>query len=78
MTRVKLVVPENEKYKVKHANTCGEHYGYDGKTGTIIAGAGNNGVWVTFDGQDKYSYVGCPVSMLQKLDINLSEEQKGV
>lgn len=60
--RVKLSVPEEMKDKSPAIH--GEWIGYDGKTGTVICGAGNGGVWVTFN-DSHTNYVGCPVKYLE-------------
>ena len=58
--RVQLTIPDDEKDKPP--KYCGEHYGYDGRTGDIIASAGKDGAYVQFDGEK--GYVGCPVKWL--------------
>ncbi len=63
--RVRLVVPPEEKWKCQSPKAYGEHFGYDGAEGVLIASAGIEGAWVRFD-EAAGKYVGCPVNWLQK------------
>lgn len=58
--RVKLEIPAD---KMRSAQFNGEHFAYNGQSGTLLAGAGEDGAWVRFDGQA--GYVGCPLKWLK-------------
>lgn len=62
---VRLTIPEEEKSRCKHPAVHGEHYGYDGRVGKLIASAGETGAWVCF-GDDPTQYVGCPLKWLRR------------
>jgi hypothetical protein len=66
--RVRLLVPDHDKEPMKTFMDCpsvhGEHLAYHGCYGTVLCGAGNGGVWVRFDGQGPYQYVGVPIAWL--------------
>lgn len=62
--RVKLSVPESERHNIKAAKYMGEHYAYHGCEGEVIAGVGNDGAWVRFDGK----VVGCPLAWLERVE----------
>lgn len=62
--RVRLSIPESERHKCPYAKYVGEHYGYHGVEGEVIAGAGKDGAWVRFG--DKT--VGCPIAWLERVD----------
>ena len=64
--KVRLVIPAEEKRKCKHPGLHGEHFGYDGAEGIILALAGKTGAWVCF-GDTIYTYVGCPVAWLHRV-----------
>jgi len=67
--RVKLVIPDEEKYKSEYPKFAGEHYGYDGMIGEIVAGAGKEGSFVRFGNSAELSvYVGCPNKWLHKVN----------
>jgi hypothetical protein len=61
---VRLEIPDSEKHKCRRPDIHGEHFGYDGAMGTLIATAGENGAWVAF----KDKYVGCPTKWLRKVE----------
>lgn len=67
--RVRLVIPGADKEPMaslmKRPSVHGEHLAYHGRTGTILCGANDGGVWVRFDGQDRNQYVGCPIAWLE-------------
>lgn len=61
--RVRLNVPES--LRGKSPSLHGGHIAYHGQQGRIVAGAGNGGVFVQFDGMT--GYIGCPVEWLERL-----------
>ena len=63
--RVRLVIPQEKRALPPKLH--GEHYAFHNQTGTVLCGAGKDGAWVRFDGQEPYSYVGCPVAWLEKV-----------
>ena len=73
--RIRLDVPESEKHKCKSPSVHGEHFGYDGAKGTVLALAGNGGAWVCF-GETIYKYVGCPLEWLTPMpNVNYARHQ---
>lgn len=65
--RVCLNVPPRELSRTVYPTVHGGYYAFDKQTGTVLAFAGTNGVWVHFDGQGERQYVGCPTEYLTEI-----------
>jgi hypothetical protein len=57
---------EPMKSCMKNPGIHGKHLAYHGQCGAVLCGAGNGGVWVRFDGQEPYNYVGVPIAWLEE------------